>query len=296
MQRNVLNRLRRFFGSGHDASALQPHAVWSGTSSFGECPLWVTRFNTLCWLDIPSGTLRAYRATTGVVESWMLGETSAGLTLADDDSLIIGRLNELRHFSLDSGALTPFATLPDAETDERTNDLASDAAGALWVTTMHIGGTRPIGRLLRRSRDGQWTTVLAGLPILNGPAFDASRNVGYVCDTVNRRILRFALPSGASADVGSPEAFVTFAQTDGYPDGITVDADGNLWVAHYEGSRVTCFSPDGQVVRTVAMPVRNPTSVAIGDGTLYVTSAQHPSDRGASRGGTLFAVSLRQTP
>lgn len=217
---------------------------------------------------------------------------SAGLALRDDDSLIIGCRGTLARFDVHSAVLTPCADLPHHHPNERTNDLCFDASGCLWVTTMHVGGEQPLGRLLRLGRDGEWMTILEGAPVLNGPAFDATGTVGYVCDTTRRCVLRFPVPAVESTTCAAPEPFITLAETDGFPDGITVDATGNVWLAHYAGGRVTCFAADGTVRQVLTMPVRNVTSVAIGAGALYVTTAHDPSDGKRVPGGTLFTVPI----
>lgn len=271
---------------------MRPRVIWTGASSFGECPVWWAERNAICWLDIPSGTLRSYSIATSEVTTWNIGEMSAGLARQEGDALLIGRGGALWQFDTHSARLTPYATLPDHHADERTNDLAWDASGNLWVTTMHTGGEQTLGRLLRLTRDKRWMTVLTGVPILNGPAFDRAGRVGYVCDTVHRRILRFTPPASDATTCPRPETFITLTEAEGYPDGITVDATGHLWLAHYAGARVSCHASDGTVQHVISMPVRNVTSVAIGDDALYVTSARDPSDTSKALGGSLFSIPL----
>lgn len=271
---------------------MRPRVIWTGASSFGECPVWWAERNVICWLDIPTGTLRAYCIATSEVSTWDIGKMSAGLACQDDGVLIVGRGGALWQFDVCGARLTPFATLPDHHADERTNDLAFDASGNLWVTTMHTGGEQTLGRLLRLTRDKRWMTVLTGVPILNGPAFDHAGRVGYVCDTVRRRILRFRPPATDATTCQTPETFTTLTEAEGFPDGITVDATGHLWLAHYAGARVSCHAPDGTVRHVIPMPVRNVTSVAIGGGSLYVTSARDSSDTLRAPGGSLFVVPL----
>lgn len=287
MPSHAFDRLRRLLkGQRHDGPPLQP--LWSGESTFGECPVWLARASAVCWLDIPTGCLRSYAPATGSVRAWDTGPQSAGLAVSpDDEFLIVGQAKTLRRFVLRTGTLEPFDTLPDAHPEERVNDLAHDPHGALWVATMHVRGDLPVGRLLRRSPDGRWMTALTGLPIVNGPAFDPVRGVGYVCDSNGRRVLRFPTPPIEATQCAAPHLFVRLTEREGYPDGITVDHAGHLWLAHYEGARVTRYTPESHVAHVIRMPVRNVTSVAIGHGTVFITTA-----RDAAGGGGLYGVPL----
>lgn len=270
-----------------------PQAVWTGDSTFGECPVWLPRSSALYWLDIDSGLLRSYSGATGLVKEWNVGIQSAGLTPSENgDSLIIGRGGLLRRFDPVAGALTAFDEIPAMDIEERVNDLATDPSGALWVATMDRAGVRPSGRLLRRTQSGDWMTALRQVPIVNGPAFDHVRGLGYVCDSAGRRVLRFALPLIGSSVCDAPSPFIEFTPQDGFPDGITVNSDGDLWVAHYGGGRVTRFTPDGVVAQVIVVPAVNVTSVAVGDDTLYITTARHTPTRGAANGGALYAMAL----
>lgn len=287
------DRLRRLFPGGGHAPTPTPRVVWTGDSTFGECPAWSRHTSELYWLDIDTGLLRSYSATTGSVKEWNVGTQSAGLTVtANGNSLIIGRGGLLRQFEMATGALTPVDDVPGMAADERVNDLALDAEGALWVATMHRSGRLPLGRLLRRSEAGEWTTVFRGVPIVNGPAFDRHGGVAYACDSSGRRVLRFSLPPIGHSAYPEPTTFRTFTESDGFPDGIAVDASGAVWVAHYGGSLVTRFTADGVVAQVITVPAVNVTSVAIGDDTLYITTARHIPARGTATGGALYAVPL----
>ncbi len=226
-----------------------------------------------------------------MVKEWNVGTLSSGLTAdVDEDTLIIGRDDQLRRFATSTGELTPFDEVPAMTDGERINDLGRSPDGALWVATMDGRGERPTGRLLRRTPDGAWLTVLRGVPIVNGPAFDARRDCGYVCDSVGRRVLRFPTPPITSTSCEAATTFLELGVRDGSPDGIAVDDTGDLWVAQYGGSRATRFTADGRVAQVIAMPDVNVTSVAIGEDTLFLTTARHSPPRGASQSGGVYAL------
>jgi sugar lactone lactonase YvrE len=130
------------------------------------------------------------------------------------------------------------------------------------------------GWLYRLDPDRAWRRMDGPYVCTNGPAFGADGRTIYHTDTVGRTIHAFDLSAGG--DLSRKRVFTRFAEDDGYPDGMTVDADGFVWVCHWGGWRVTRFAPDGRIDRAVRMPVAQVTSCAFGGpdlATLFVTSA-----------------------
>ncbi len=154
----------------------------------------------------------------------------------------------------------------------RVNDAAVDPHGVLWVGTMPYGDGAP-GAVFRVRGDHAPERVLDGIVCPNGPAFGAAGEV-YLADTVARVILRSRLH-----DDGSLDAFEPWADIEGgLPDGMTVDADGCLWVAVWGASEVRRLDPSGRQVDAIALGARQPTSVCLteidGDSVAVITSAR----------------------
>jgi sugar lactone lactonase YvrE len=132
------------------------------------------------------------------------------------------------------------------------------------------------------------------MAVVNGPAFSPDGGVIYVSDSMGRRILAFDVDRGA---LRRRRTFATMSKDEGFPDGLTVDAEGCLWCAHWEGSRVTRFAPTGERLSVIRIPAPLVTSVAFGGSaldTLFVTTARlglNPGDIArAPQSGSLFAV------
>jgi sugar lactone lactonase YvrE len=163
--------------------------------------------------------------------------------------------------------------------ENRLNDGCVGPDGSLCFGSMDSGESEPTGRFYRWSRSG-----LAGFGrpavVTNGPAIDATRGLLYATDTVARRVSRHRL--GPEGIPGPAEPFVVFGEGEGHPDGMTVDAEGHVWIAHWGGSRVTRFAPDGRPVLVVPIPTAQVTKPAFGGpdlATLYVTTAARGRDR-----------------
>jgi sugar lactone lactonase YvrE len=157
----------------------------------------------------------------------------------------------------------------------RMNDAACDPQGRLWAGTMaddqHAGG----GALYRLDRTGQTELVLDGLTISNGLGWSPDGSEMYLVDSGPRTIHAFVFDAGRG-EISKGRVLVSLAKEVGSPDGMTVDADGDLWVAVYGGGRVHHYSPDGELQEVLTVPARQSTCCAFaGPGLerLYVTTA-----------------------
>jgi sugar lactone lactonase YvrE len=163
----------------------------------------------------------------------------------------------------------------------RGNDAAVAPDGALWAGTMAYDERPGGGSLSRVAPDGSAVTVLADVTIGNGTGWSPDGRLMYFIDTPTRRIDVF--------DVDGPEVLGrrTLARIEegaGFPDGLTVDADGCVWVALWGGGAVRRYTPDGRLDRTVAVPASNTTACAFGGPglrDLYITTARTGADPAA---------------
>jgi sugar lactone lactonase YvrE len=170
----------------------------------------------------------------------------------------------------------------------RMNDGVCDPHGRFWAGSMAYDNTPGAGSLYRTDAGGAVERVLDGFTIVNGPAFDSSRSLMYLADTPTGRIFRHTLYPDGSLHDGC--VFVQVPPTEGSPDGMTVDDVGRLWVALWGGSRVNCYGADGALVEVVPVPARQPSSVCLADGRLYVTTAAIGLDDAKGADGALLSA------
>jgi sugar lactone lactonase YvrE len=155
----------------------------------------------------------------------------------------------------------------------RMNDGKADRHGAIWCGTMDMAQEQASGALYRLAPDGGWQAVDAGYHITNGPGLSPCGGWLYHGDTLRRVIYRFALDGHSLRD---RQPFITFTEADGYPDGMNCDAEGFLWVAHWDGGRISRFAPDGRLDRVIDLPAKRITNLTFaGEGLdrMFVTSA-----------------------
>lgn len=180
----------------------------------------------------------------------------------------------------------------------RFNDGKCDRRGRFWAGTMDFGGRQPTGSLYRLSPDLSVATMDSGYPVTNGPAWSSDQKTLYHNDSVNGRVYAFDFDL-ESGDLSNKRLFTLFGDEDGCPDGMTTDAEGSLWIAHWGAGKLTRRDAEGKVLRTVHLPCSQITSCAFGGPnltTLYITSAatglsQQQLEREPSAGG-LFAIEM----
>ncbi len=172
----------------------------------------------------------------------------------------------------------------------RMNDCAVDPAGRLWAGTMDAAIEAETGALYRLDPDFGVSKHDEGYLVTNGPAFSRDGKILYHNDTGKRVV--YAFPLHADGSLGERRDFIRFHDDWGRPDGMTVDAEDGLWIAHWGGGRVSRFTADGELERSIALPASQITSCAFAGPELdrmFVTSAAE-GRHGEPHAGKLFEL------
>ena len=158
----------------------------------------------------------------------------------------------------------------------RMNDGKVDPSGRFWAGSMATDEHAGAGTLYRLDPDRSVTPMLDGLTISNGLDWSDDRRTMYYIDTGTGRVDRFAYDDVEGA-ISDRQPLVTIAAADGFPDGMTLDAEGFLWVALFDGWGVNRYAPDGRLDRRIELPAQQVTSVTFGGpdyAELYITTGQ----------------------
>ncbi len=247
----------------------------------GEGPVWVAREAALYWVDIKGRQI--FRLDSrGEVTSWPTPLRVGSLAPRRSGGFIGGTEDGIAQIDLDAGSFGIIAN-PDADQPgNRFNDGKLDRRGRFWAGTMDDGERADSGTLYRVDPDLSVTAVDQGYRVTNGPAFSPDGTRMYHNDSARKVSYVFDLQS--DGETGARQVFLTFGKGDGFPDGITVDCEGCLWIAFWDGGCIRRYSAGGEWLQTIRMPVARPTSCAFG-GTdldlLYVTSARIGLDQQA---------------
>jgi sugar lactone lactonase YvrE len=195
-----------------------------------------------------------------------------------------------------TGQIAPFAGFPDASPDVRMNDAKCDPQGRLWAGTMAFDMRPAGGALYRLDPDATVATLLPSVTISNGIDWSLDGLTMYYVDTPTLRVDCFDFDP-ATGSISNRRPFVEIERPAAYPDGLTLDAEGNLWLALWGGWGVRCYNPKGELIATVDVPAAQTSSCAFGGENfdeLYITSARGgvPDDDLANQphAGSLFRV------
>lgn len=275
--------------------------VWRGRAQLGEGPLWCPErgeAGQLLFVDIIRCSLFVHDIAGGTTRGWPLEEACCWLVpRADGDGFIAGLASRLVHLRLDENGphiVGDWAT-PDEPAGNRFNDAAVDAQGRLWFGSMKEGESKndEPGRGSLYCLDGVGLRrVDRGYGVANGPAVSPDGRTLYHSDTAAGIVYAFDLADDGT--LAGRREHLRFHGTQGYPDGMTCDAEGGLWVAHWGGGRVSRFLPDGTLDETLILPASRVTSCAFGGlelDQLFITTAADGRDQEALAG-SLFRVAL----
>jgi sugar lactone lactonase YvrE len=260
----------------------------------GEGPVWAEREQALYWLDIEGRKIFRLGASDEV-EHWPAPFRICCIAPCKSGGFIAGTDRGLATIDLDSGRFDVFASPEKEIPRNRFNDGKVDRQGRFWAGTMDDSEQLASGSLYRIDPDLEWHLVDKDYRVTNGPAFTIDGTRMYVTDSALRTIYAFDL--GDDGEARNRRVFASFGEEDGFPDGMTVDSEGFLWAAFWDGWCIRRLSPDGEVVRRIEMPVQRPTSCEFGGPALdrlYVTSARRGLDEVALQmqpcAGGLFLV------
>jgi sugar lactone lactonase YvrE len=246
--------------------------VVSPGAQLGEGPVWDARSARLVWVDILASRLHLTDVRTGAddviptpLHVGAVAPRAAGGYVAalQDGFWVVG-----------DGEPERIAGIPEARPDLRFNDGKCDPAGRFWAGTMAYDESDGAGALYRLGPDGRVDRILDGVTISNGLAWSAAGGTMYFIDSALRRIDAFAFDP-ATGEISGRRTLVHVTPELGWPDGMTIDAEGGLWVALWRGSAVHRYV-DGRLDHVVDLPVTKPTSCTFGGDDLdelYVTSA-----------------------
>lgn len=261
------------------------HVAVSEASEVGESPFWHPHEQALYYCDIPARRLNRFDPTTGALRHWSFDSEVASCAPTRDGALLLAARDGLWRFDCASGVRTALAAPPYDPLHERFNDGKCDPQGRFWVGTLYEPRDQPLASLYCFD-GGRLTAQADGLTVSNGLAWSPNGRTLYLSDTTAHRLYAFDFDAARGA-VSHRRTLCQFAvkpsggALDGYrgrPDGAAVDAEGNYWVAMFEGRRVLCLTPAGEVLHELTLPVQCPTMPCFGGAdlkTLYVTTARH---------------------
>ncbi|WP_322922717.1 SMP-30/gluconolactonase/LRE family protein [Paenibacillus campi] len=271
--------------------------ILDAQAKLGEGPSWDERSQQLLWVDIEGYKLHRYDPATGEDQALDVGEHIGAVVPYTEDEVIAALFSGIYRIHLQTGEKVLIHDPEAGRPGNRFNDGKCDPFGRFVAGTMSLGDEQKAGALYSLDTTGHVRLLLSEVSTSNGLAWSADGRIFYYIDTPTLTIRAFDY----DADDGSIANGRVIAEVDereGNPDGMTIDAEGMLWVARWGGRRVSRFDPaTGQVIAEIAVASEKVTSCVFGGAELdelYITTARGDIDPGdhTKQDGGLFRVRL----
>ncbi|MER7899183.1 SMP-30/gluconolactonase/LRE family protein [Streptomyces sp. NPDC096046] len=256
-------------------------------AELGEGPTWDTAAGRLLWIDILGSRLHTYDPDTGRRTVRRTEQHIGAVKPRAGGGLVLNLRDGVGLLDPDGG----FGWLHhEPVPGRRANDAAVAPDGALWAGTMRYDEAPGGGTLSRVTGDGSVAVVLDDVAVSNGTGWSPDGRLMYYIDSPTRRVDVF---DHADGRISGRRILVEIEESAGFPDGLTVDAEGCVWVALWQGSAVRRYTPDGELDRVIELPVPLVTACAFGGAgltDLYVTTARVGLTDPPALAGSLFVV------
>jgi len=261
------------------AEEVEIRCVADVKATLGEGPIWVPAEQALYWVDIKGRNI--FRFKEQELETWDTPCRVGSIAPKASGGFIAGTDEGLMNVDLGAGRFDLFDNPEQDRPGNRFNDGKVDRRGRFWAGSMDDAQRHASGALYRIDPDRKVTRIDDDYRITNGPAFSPDGRTMYHNDTGRQVTYAFDLdPEGRATNrrelIGHPD-------DGGHPDGITVDAEGCIWIALWGGWCIRRFSPSGELLRTLRLPIEQPSSCAFGGpdlDRLFVTSAREELSEG----------------
>jgi sugar lactone lactonase YvrE len=255
----------------------QVELVLDSRSELGEGAIWNHKTGELIWVNITKKILNFYHPALNHNKEMFTGQMIGTVIPAESGKVIVALENGFYQLDPLTGSKKFIANPEENISGNRFNDGKCDPAGRFWAGTMSKTGQKEAGALYRLVADGTVTRMIDRVTTSNGIVWSADPSIMYYIDTPTQKIMAWDYDP-ESGNISNPRTAIEIPRNMGFPDGMTMDAEGNVWIALWNGSAVGCWNPEtGELLRTIEVPAKNVTSCAFGDedlGTLYITTAR----------------------
>jgi sugar lactone lactonase YvrE len=254
---------------------MQAELLFKAGAQLAEGPLWDSRTQSLWWVDIPAAKLHCFDPATGKDQSFDVGQPIGAVVPEEGRGLVLALADGFARF--EGGRVSPLAPLPAQDPALRLNDGKCDPAGRFWAGSTAYDGRRGKASLFCLDGGLNVSLKLAGVSCSNGLGWSQDERWMYYIDSPTQRLVRFGYHA-ASGSIGKAETLLEIPEAEGIPDGLSMDREGRLWIALFNGGKLLHFDPRaGRLLGEIRVEgARQVTSCAFGGpdlGTLYITTA-----------------------
>jgi sugar lactone lactonase YvrE len=249
--------------------------VLDAHAQVGEGPVWDDASGTLVWVDIMGNTVHRYDPATGRDRAIDVGQpVGAAVLRRDGNGLVLALRDGFGMLDESSGQVQLVAAVEADVPTNRMNDGKCDPGGRFWAGTMAFEVTPGVAALYRLDPNLQASRMLSGVTLSNGLGWSPDGRQMYYIDSVTQGLDVFDFEP-ADGSLGERKRLITIPPGEGLPDGMTVDAEGGLWIALHGSGSIRRYTPDGRVDRVVRVPPKMVTCCTFGGSDLtdlYITT------------------------
>lgn len=271
--------------------------VYTAGNELGEGPLWLSHSNSLCWVDIQRYKVYEYSLNTKQVRNWEIHKYVSLLIETDKkDTLLIGVKGGVALLNMETNKIYEVISLEKGNENSRTNDGGCDPNGNLWISTLDMDFKEKAGALYMLE-GSTFQKKIPDTTIANGLVWSNDQKNMFFIDSPKGSVQAF-LYNKADNSIDFQKDVITIPKNLGAPDGMAIDEEGMLWIAHYGGFSVGRWNPNtGELLEKIEIPAPNITACAFGGEdlkTLFITTArQELTDAELEdfpKSGSLFSV------
>jgi sugar lactone lactonase YvrE len=265
----------------------------------GEGPIWDPDSSKLYWTDILRGDLHIYDPAMKEDVVHRFDSFVTAIARYQKERLVLVMKDGLYLYDMAKKQLKLIKKPEQMPMSNRFNDGKCDPDGRMWAGTMSMEEKKEAGALYRLDEGLQLTTVVEPVSLSNGLDWDREKQLMYYIDTPTMEIRQYQYDP-KTGNLSNQEIVYRFKKEDGYPDGMTIDQEGNLWVALFGGGKAAKINPEKKEwIDSIDVPAQHVTCCAFGGKdmkTLYITTASFPltdSERAENlHAGGLFSAEL----
>lgn len=247
------------------------------TCLLGEGPVWDMKRQRILWIDILRGDIHEFYPEAETFNTFNVGQLIGSIAICTDGKLIAALYDG---FALIDMEKTEVQFLKDPEEhlpNNRFNEGKCDPAGRFWAGTLPLSEDTPAGNVYALERDFSVTRKIVGVTISNGMAWSLDHEALYYIDTPTFEVVAYNYDK-SDGSISNKRTVIKIQKEEGYPDGMTIDSEGMLWIGHWDGWQVIRWDPNtGKPLHRISLPVAKVTSCTFGGKNLqdlYITTAR----------------------
>jgi len=253
------------------------YSIGDHCSALGEGPLWDERTNSILWVDILNSKVLSLEINTQKILHSIVGDQISAIAKREQGGYIAAARDGIGYLDLENNNFKYLAELEKELTFNRFNDGKCDPLGRFWAGTMNeVDANCQDGKLYALTAQNTVKILVSDVGCSNGLAWSLDHSTLYYIDSICNHVVAFDYDMHLNA-ISNKRVVITIPTADGIPDGMTIDQDGMLWIACWNGWQVCRYNPiDGNLLARIELPVSQVSSCAFGGSDysqLYITTA-----------------------